>query len=92
MTLYRYEDVATTSGVRVYLRRYVTHKETRCYWYVWTNIKERMVKKDARKKFAHPTVEEAAVSFKARKQRQFTIHKARMQQVLAAMHAELPDH
>jgi hypothetical protein len=93
MTLYRYEDVSTTAGVKVYLRRYFVRRETECYWFINDRRGlEKRVKKDARKQFACESIEVAALSYKYRKARQVRLLRARLKHAEEAQKASLPDH
>lgn len=94
MKLYRYEDVAHATefkwdlDVRVYLHEYPVKKETRKgYWIdeCFGNLK--WVSKTSRKRFAHPTIEEARKSFRKRKERQIAILTARLKRAKAALSA-----
>lgn len=85
---YRYEDYLEgdeySSYVRVALRRYAVLKETpKGVWIMrgpgWYGRRaRRFVLRDARKRFACPTPEEAAASFRARKERQRRIYMHRV--------------
>jgi hypothetical protein len=73
MKYYRYEDSRTTNGIHVYFREFDVIKETPRG--VWIDIygAKRFVLKEARKRYACPSKEEAKESFKARKTRQIKI-------------------
>lgn len=75
------EYVITGSRVRVRVREYPVLKRTPAgAWirhYDDFGNDRRFVKTGTRKCFAHPTMEEALVSFEARKKRQYSIYMAR---------------
>ena len=89
---YRYEEIYTApsidewerpigeGGVIIHLRKFRVMRPTPKG--VWLDLYgnrevQRFVLKDARKRYACPTLEEAQVSFLARKRRQLTIYEAR---------------
>jgi hypothetical protein len=70
--LYRVEG-SSASGI-LYVYGYRVAKTTRCgCWVVKHGLKQRFVLDGARKRFAYPTVDEALVSFIARKKAQVRI-------------------
>lgn len=96
---YRYKDVRYSSGVDVFgeslpgpgrleivLEEFQVIKYTpKGVWLrLWDN-KNRFVLKGSCKRFACPTLEEAKVSFIARKKRQYTINKHSMEQAQEAI-------
>lgn len=103
---YRYEDVVYSPGtdewgdrypgpgdVRVHLREYRVLKRTPCG--VWLDAPSRwsdrrFVRRDATKQFALPTIEEARVSFLARKKAQARIYTARLHRAEQAIRAMSP--
>lgn len=69
--LFRYEALNQEDGPRLYLRDYDVIAETPCgYWVAdyckWPKQK-RWVSKTSRKRFAHPTVQEAGAAYYHRK-------------------------
>lgn len=95
---YRYEDVQYAAPVdefdnpmgrgelRVELRKYRVVKATPTgVWLALYLGHKRFVRLNARKRFACPTVAEAAESFRARKERQRAIHEARAERAERAM-------
>ena len=89
---YRHEEIYTAppvdewersigeGGVIIHLRKFrVKHHTPKGVWLDLYGDREvqRFVLKDARKRYACPTLEEAQVSFLARKKRQLTIYEAR---------------
>ena len=79
-------DPIHSGGVHVHCKQYPVLKETpQGVWlqlsalYVNDELKKdrRWVKRDARKRFACPTKEEALESFRARKRKQASIYRAR---------------
>jgi len=85
--LYRYADVATGDGVRVYLRTYSITKETAKGVWIDEYGQKRFVLSGTRKCFAHPTVEEARTSFIARKTKQIKILTSQLQRANDALSA-----
>jgi len=88
---YRYEDIQYEDGVRVHEVIYNLIKETLCGWWIQVNHdypfsssswqeKPRWVSKASRKRLAYPTRQEAIKGFLARKARQISIYKYRMEQ------------
>lgn len=83
---YRYEDRLYSRGegepseLRVTLRMYEVIKTTPKGVWLMSFGPNRFVLKDARKRFACPTIEEAKASFIARKKRQISIYTARVHQ------------
>ena len=100
MKLYRYEDVMYAGPVdeygdnsgpgelRVELREYEVVKTTpKGAWIRRSSIdSKRFVNLQARKKYACPTIEEAAESFRARKNAQIRINQARVVRAQRALH------
>lgn len=89
---YRHEEIYTAppvdewernigeGGVTIHLRKFKVIKHTpKGVWLILYNDQEvqRFVLRDAHKRYACPTLEEAQVSFLARKRRQLTIYEAR---------------
>lgn len=79
---YRYEEVLTGHPrVTIYLRVYNVIKHTPCG--VWIELPygmgKRFILNYARKRYALPTKEEALKSFRARKQRQVEIYRAKLE-------------
>lgn len=99
MNLYRYEDVqyagptdelGESSGpgdLRVELRTFTVIRETpKGAWIVAHSMDgPRFVNLHARKQYACRTLEEAAESFRARKQRQMRIHQAAVRRAQHAL-------
>ncbi len=81
---YRFEDQIWIDydGVRnvsVYLTKFVVTKHTlKGVWLEYGFEKDKFVLKNSRKRFACPTVEEAKISFLARKQSQLCILEAQV--------------
>lgn len=75
---YRYTDINTEDGPRIYLSRYPVIKETPKG--VWLNVygSRKFVLKESRKRFACQTEAEALNSFIARKKRQQCILTAQL--------------
>lgn len=87
MKFYRYEEYLVYPGqLRISLKIFYLIKETPCgYWIGKSNNeftqfheRKRWVSKTSRKRFAYPTKQEAAESFKARKKRQIQILGAQL--------------
>lgn len=86
MKAYRYEDVRYAGSeegdrgfLRVELREYdVTKQTAKGFWLDLGFGGKRFVLSGARKKFACLSKTDAATSFKARKNRQISIYKARL--------------
>lgn len=89
---YRYHEVLYTENkVLVLVMKFNVIKHTpKGVWIEEHFEKKRFVLKDAKKKFACETEEEALKSFRARKQRQIKILKNRLRIARAALIAE-PD-
>ncbi len=89
MIFYRYEDVLTTEGVRLYLIKYKLVKKTpKGYWicHEWeSDTARRWVSATARKRFAYPTEKEAIDGFIARKKRQIKILEANLRHAKVAL-------
>lgn len=91
-TFYRYEDYRTTYGTELRLLEFKMVKETpRGYWirqcfgeYICGDMK-RWIRKESHKKYACPTKEQALKSFKARKHRQHSILRHRLEGVECAI-------
>lgn len=96
--LYRFDDVKyasldefdniTRPTVQVQQRRFKVISETPCGY--WINLFEsfddkKWVSKTAKKRYAYPTIEEARISFKARKLRQLQILETQISQVKQAI-------
>ena len=80
--LYRFEDYLCgdeySVEVKVHLREFEVLRTTPCgAWIEGQYGRKRFVLKDSRKRYAHPTVDEARESFIARKKRQLSIYQAR---------------
>ena len=100
MKFYRYEDVMYAGPVdecgdysgpgelRVELREYEVVKTTpKGAWIRRSSMdNKRFVNLQARKQYACPTIEEAAESFKARKNAQIRIHQARVVRAQRALY------
>jgi hypothetical protein len=97
-TWYRYEDTrhahideygdAGETYVKLYLRSYKVSKVTpKGVWLSYFSVGGifRFVLLDARKRFAHPTKEEALESFKARKAAQMRILEKQLEHVRSAV-------
>lgn len=95
---YRYRDYLVSKGVDPETEAsYGSHVELDCDEYkvlrttpkgVWIELydgQERFVRNDSRKKFAHPTQEEALDSFIARKERQISILAAQRRSAKEAL-------
>ena len=78
----------TDGGVVLYVSRFRKIKDTpKGVWLEYYD-RQRFVLLTARKKFAHPTIEEAKESFRARKHRQISILRGQLRRVEKAL-AEL---
>lgn len=77
--LNEYDEPAGPGRLVVELRKYhLTARTPKGVWLgIWAGRKDRFVLDSAHKRFACPTIEEARVSFVARKNRQRQIHQAR---------------
>jgi len=97
-TWYRYEDTrhahideydnVVGTYVKLYLRSYRVSKVTpKGVWlsYIFVGGVCRFVLLDARKRFAHPTKEQALESFKARKAKQIRILEKQLEHVRSAV-------
>lgn len=83
MILYRYAVTYYENGPRVDLEEFDMIKETQCGWWIiqagtYDDYGKKWVSKTAKKRYAYPTKEEALIGFKARKERQISILKARL--------------
>ena len=77
------ESYGTTEPV-IELRTYKVLKETpHGYWIDWTFLlhDRKWVSKTSRKRFAHPTIEEAKESFLTRKKYQLRIYAAKVRRI-----------
>ena len=84
---YRYDEVESTTGVRVYQHKYRVLKHTPCgvqldYWGT-----RKFVNRSTRKRWACPTDQEARESYMARKRRQIGILKAQLRRAELGLHA-----
>lgn len=61
------------SELQIYVRTYKVMKETPKGVWLWVYGRRRFVLHESRKKFAHPTLDSALTSFKARKAAQIRI-------------------
>lgn len=98
--LYRYEEIQTqeilipdpkeaSRSMRLYLKEFPIIKETRCGCWISLGYSfKKFVKLNARKKWAHPTPEEAMAGFRARKERQLRILKGQMLRTQAALYLQ----
>jgi hypothetical protein len=84
-TWYRYEDSRTTNGIHVYLREFHVIKYTEKGAWIEQYGQERFVLKDARKRYACPSKEEALESFRARKKRQILILTSQLERAKLAL-------
>lgn len=82
---YRYDDVRTTRGASVVLHRFRVEKRTRCGVWIDAYGVRRFVLTYARKRYACPSIEEARVSFLARKRRQLALLRAQVDHVERAI-------
>ena len=93
--LYRYDARPYGGGaVVVELREYPVERETPCG--VWINVAAfgrslKWVSLSGKKRFAYPTVTEAATSFRRRKQMQIAILREQLARAEAASLAALPE-
>lgn len=78
---YRYSDGLSTSAPYITLLEFYVNKKTEKG--VWIDYcgRPKFVLRDAKKRFACPTKEEALESFKARKKRQLKIHKGWVERI-----------
>ena len=88
--LYRYDSYYSSEySVTLYCKEYRIIKETpRGHWVEIGFSSKRFVLKDARKRFACSTKEEALESFRARKRRQIGILRHQLRLAEAALKAE----
>ena len=97
MILYRYDEILTTEGVRVYRREFAVIKETPKGYWVETGFSfggpgrkpdralgDRWVSRTGRKRFCWPTKQEALESLIQRKQRQQKILNAQLSRASTA--------
>lgn len=85
---YRYEECRHTDGVRVTLREYpVLRKTPKGVWLDTGFGGSRFVLRDAHKRWACPTKDEAEESFKARKRRQIKILRRQLEDAHKALAA-----
>lgn len=86
---YRMYETASEHDVHIYTEALPVIRETECG--VWLDlggsVARRFVLKDARKRWACPTREEAEISFIARKKRQLRILRAHVLRVERALNA-----
>lgn len=83
---YRYDDYARSDGTSVYLGKHRVAKETpKGVWLNAAGKGGRFVLRDARKRFACPTITEAKESFLARKTRQVSILRSQLRAAEAAL-------
>ena len=82
--LYRVEGIHYTDGIRLQMMDYAVTKETpKGFWIaLWP---KRWVSKTSRKRFAHPTRDEAIVAFRFRKKRQLEILTERLNSAKRAL-------
>lgn len=98
MTLYRYDDVSFASmdenyigpgRIEIVLSEYPVIKETpKGYWIGYCY--KRWVSRTSKKRFAHPTKDQAWNSFRIRKQRQIEIYAARLARAQTALSLPQP--
>jgi hypothetical protein len=84
---YRYDEMESTTGVRVYQTKYRVLKHTPCGVQLDVWGFPRFVLARARKRFACPTDEEARESYMARKRRQIGILEAQLRRAKRGLHA-----
>ena len=85
-----YETQFTDNTVRVFVDEIRVIKETPCgvWLYIYTGYnKKKFVLRNANKRYACPTLEEAKTSFIARKQRQIQINKSSIDRAEKAIKA-----
>ena len=88
-TLYRYTEYLRESGVSIYRQDFEIIKRTPCgVWIRFGYEVKRFVNLHAKNKFACETPEEALISFRARKKRQISILKTKLEMAEAALLAE----
>lgn len=92
MRLYRVDYTRFTDGVRVGMESFMVVKETKCgYWIeAWGGAK--WVSRSGRKRYAHPTKEEAIESFRARKNRHILILKLKIEEIQRALYVDPNDY
>lgn len=93
MIFYRYEDIQYEDGPYLLEYQFSMIKETPCGWWIGNRMghygilnKPKWVSKTARKRFAYPTKEDALNNFIARKQRQISIFKYRLDRAEGALY------
>ena len=86
-TLFRYQQDDREDRVEVRLREYGVIRPTPSGWWINDYGRRRWVKSTGKKRFAHPTKEEALVAFRARKTRQIGLLKMQLGRAEAALRA-----
>lgn len=84
---YRYDEYETTSGMRVLQHKYRVLKHTPCGVQLNTWGGPKFVLRDARKRWACPTDEEARESYMARKRRQISILESQLKRAKTGLYA-----
>jgi hypothetical protein len=84
--LFRYSEECVDGGVKLDLQKTPVTSETPCgYWIYGTVLKRKWVSKTSLKRYAYPTEKEALTGFIARKNRQLSLLKGRIDIVTAAL-------
>ena len=102
MDLYRYEDTAYASMVddwgghsihiKLSLQVFPVHKETpKGCWILDYGHKRRWVSNASKKRYAHPTKDEAWESFRKRKERQMAIYREKLRRTQVALSLTRPE-
>lgn len=94
MKLYRYTLYRHSDGVGAYLEEFNINRETpKGYWITDRTVftAARWISKTGRKRYAYPTIEEAAISFRKRRERYVNILKAQLTEAMASLDIQLPD-
>lgn len=91
--LYRCTALACEGGrAIVAIHSYDISRRTPCGFWIKLLSREIWVKASGKKRFAHPTKEEAIESFKARKHRQIKILQAQMEHAWACLDIDSKDY
>jgi len=86
MKFYRYEALNYIYGPKLILKEFKGIKETPCGWWIGTTPDflslpedgKRWVSMSAKKRYAYPTIEQAQINFRARKNREIGILRAQL--------------
>lgn len=88
-TMYRIEEIYDGRTMRETIIKFRVVKATKCGVWIqhqrWDFEPQRFVNLSTRKKYAHPTIEEARQAFRFRKERQVSILSAQLEQAKLAL-------